>query len=70
MDLMLKDNLTTGYIQRRLIKGLQDLMVNYNMTIRTNKNKVLQRIQLWMIVLYTGQVAMDTKMDSTNVRSI
>ena len=33
---------TTGYIQRRLIKGLEDLMVNYDMTIRTNKNKVVQ----------------------------
>ena len=33
---------TTGYIQRRLIKGLEDLMVNYDMTIRTNKNKLVQ----------------------------
>jgi len=33
---------STGYIQRRLIKGLEDLMVNYDMTIRTNKNKVVQ----------------------------
>jgi DNA-directed RNA polymerase II subunit RPB1 len=33
---------TTGYIQRRLIKGLEDLMINYDMTIRTNKNKVVQ----------------------------
>ena len=33
---------TTGYIQRRLIKGLEDLMVNYDMTIRTNKSKVVQ----------------------------
>jgi len=33
---------TTGYIQRRLIKGLEDLMVNYDMTIRTNKGKVVQ----------------------------
>ena len=33
---------TTGYIQRRLIKGLEDLMVNYDMTIRTSKNKVVQ----------------------------
>jgi DNA-directed RNA polymerase II subunit RPB1 len=33
---------TTGYIQRRLIKGLEDLMVTYDMTIRTNKNKVVQ----------------------------
>lgn len=33
---------TTGYIQRRLIKGLEDLMVNYDMTVRTNKGKVVQ----------------------------
>jgi len=33
---------TTGYIQRRLIKGLEDLMVNYDGTIRTNKNKLVQ----------------------------
>jgi DNA-directed RNA polymerase II subunit RPB1 len=33
---------TTGYIQRRLIKGLEDLMVSYDMTIRTNKNKIVQ----------------------------
>jgi DNA-directed RNA polymerase II subunit RPB1 len=33
---------TTGYIQRRLIKGLEDLMVNYDMTIRTNKRKLVQ----------------------------
>jgi DNA-directed RNA polymerase beta' subunit len=33
---------TTGYIQRRLIKGLEDLMVSYDMTVRTNKNKIIQ----------------------------
>ena len=33
---------TTGYIQRRLIKGLEDLMVNYDMTVRSNKNKIVQ----------------------------
>jgi DNA-directed RNA polymerase II subunit RPB1 len=33
---------TTGYIQRRLIKGLEDLMVNYDMTIRSNKGKIVQ----------------------------
>jgi len=32
----------TGYIQRRLIKGLEDLMVNYDMTIRSNKGKIIQ----------------------------
>ena len=33
---------STGYIQRRLIKGLEDLMVSYDMTVRTNKGKVVQ----------------------------
>jgi len=33
---------TTGYIQRRLIKGLEDLMVGYDMTVRNNKNKIVQ----------------------------
>tara|TARA_B110000003_G_scaffold14791_1_gene14505 strand:+ start:4831 stop:9345 length:4515 start_codon:yes stop_codon:yes gene_type:complete len=32
----------TGYIQRRLIKGLEDLKLTYDMTIRNNKNKVVQ----------------------------
>jgi DNA-directed RNA polymerase II subunit RPB1 len=33
---------TTGYIQRRLIKGLEDLMVNYDMTVRSSKSKIVQ----------------------------
>ena len=33
---------TTGYIQRRLIKGMEDLKVNYDMTVRNNKNKIIQ----------------------------
>jgi DNA-directed RNA polymerase II subunit RPB1 len=33
---------TTGYIQRRLIKGLEDLKVEYDMTVRNNKNKIVQ----------------------------
>ena len=33
---------TTGYIQRRLIKGNEDLKVAYDMTVRNNKNKVIQ----------------------------
>ena len=40
--LQVRDTSTTGYIQRRLIKGMEDLMVNYDMTIRTNKNKIVQ----------------------------
>ena len=40
--LQVRDTSTTGYIQRRLIKGLEDLMVNYDMTIRTNKGKIVE----------------------------
>jgi len=32
----------TGYIQRRLIKGLEDLIVKYDMTVRNNKDKIIQ----------------------------
>jgi len=33
---------TTGYVQRRLIKGLEDLIVAYDMTVRNNKGKIVQ----------------------------
>jgi DNA-directed RNA polymerase II subunit RPB1 len=32
----------TGYIQRRLIKGLEDLKVEYDMTVRNNKQRIIQ----------------------------
>ena len=32
----------TGYIQRRLIKGMEDLKVEYDHTVRNNKNKIVQ----------------------------
>ena len=32
----------TGYISRRLIKGMEDLMVRYDMTVRNNKDKIIQ----------------------------
>jgi DNA-directed RNA polymerase beta' subunit len=32
----------TGYIQRRLIKGLEDLRVDYDMTVRNSKGKIVQ----------------------------
>jgi len=32
----------TGYIQRRLIKGLEDLKVEYDMTVRNNMGKIVQ----------------------------
>ena len=33
---------STGYIQRRLIKGLEDLKVEYDMTVRNNMGKIIQ----------------------------
>jgi DNA-directed RNA polymerase II subunit RPB1 len=32
----------TGYIQRRLVKGLEDIKVEYDMTVRNNKRKIIQ----------------------------
>ena len=32
----------TGYIQRRLIKGMEDLKVEYDMTVRNNYGKIVQ----------------------------
>ncbi len=32
----------TGYIQRRLVKGLEDLKVEYDMTVRNSKGKIVQ----------------------------
>ena len=33
---------STGYIQRRLIKGLEDLKIEYDMTVRNNRGKIVQ----------------------------
>jgi DNA-directed RNA polymerase II subunit RPB1 len=33
---------TTGYIQRRLIKGMEDLISAYDGTVRNNKHKIIQ----------------------------
>ena len=32
----------TGYVQRRLIKGLEDLKLEYDMTVRNSKGKIIQ----------------------------
>lgn len=32
----------TGYISRRLIKALEDVMVQYDSTVRTSKNEIVQ----------------------------
>lgn len=40
--LQVRDTSTTGYIQRRLIKGLEDLKVEYDMTVRNSNGKIVQ----------------------------
>lgn len=40
--LMLRDTSSTGYIQRRLIKGLEDLKVEYDLTVRNSNGKIIQ----------------------------
>lgn len=33
---------TTGYIQRRLVKGMEDLKIEYDMTVCNHQNKIVQ----------------------------
>jgi len=40
--LNVRDTSSTGYIQRRLIKGLEDLKVEYDMTVRNSQGKIIQ----------------------------
>ena len=40
--LQVRDTSQTGYIQRRLIKGLEDIKVEYDMTVRNSKGKIVQ----------------------------
>ena len=40
--LQVRDTSQTGYIQRRLIKGMEDIKVEYDMTVRNNKNRIVQ----------------------------
>jgi len=40
--LQVRDTSQTGYIQRRLIKGMEDLKVEYDMTVRNNMSKIVQ----------------------------
>jgi len=37
-----RDTSSTGYIQRRLVKGMEDLQVRYDMTVRNNMGKIIQ----------------------------
>ena len=40
--LQVRDTAQTGYIQRRLVKGLEDLKVEYDGTVRNNMGKIVQ----------------------------
>lgn len=40
--LQVRDTSTTGYIQRRLVKALEDLMVRYDGTVRSSKDYIVQ----------------------------
>ena len=40
--LQVRDTATTGYIQRRWVKAMEDLVVRYDMTVRNNMNKIIQ----------------------------
>jgi DNA-directed RNA polymerase beta' subunit len=40
--LQVRDTASTGYIQRRLIKSMEDLKACYDMTVRNSKDKIIQ----------------------------
>ena len=40
--LQVRDTSNTGYIQRRLIKGMEDIKVEYDMTVRNNSGRIIQ----------------------------
>jgi len=40
--LQVRDTASTGYIQRRLVKTMEDLMVNYDGTVRNSTGQILQ----------------------------
>ena len=50
----------TGYIQRRLIKGLEDIKVEYDSTVRNNQNKIVQ-------FLYGGDGIDSVKIESQKI---
>lgn len=53
----------TGYIQRRLIKGLEDLKIEYDMTVRNNNNKIIQMI-------YGDDSINTTRVENQNVQLV
>ena len=52
----------TGYIQRRLIKALEDVMVKYDGTVRTSMEQVIQF--LYGEDGFAGEYIEDLKIDS------
>ena len=54
---------STGYIQRKLIKGLEDLMVNYDSTVRNNQGKIIQ-------FSYGDDNIDTTKVESQNIQIV
>ena len=40
--LQVRDTSETGYIQRRLIKSMEDVMVHFDFTVRNHKKKIIQ----------------------------
>lgn len=40
--LQVRDTSETGYIQRRLIKAMEDIKIEYDMTVRNHKKKIVQ----------------------------
>lgn len=42
--LQVRDTASTGYIQRRLVKTMEDLMVNYDGTVRNSSGQIIQFI--------------------------
>ena len=54
---------TTGYIQRRLVKGLEDLKVEYDGTVRNNMGKIVQ-------FAYGDDGAETTRVENQNIQLV
>jgi DNA-directed RNA polymerase II subunit RPB1 len=54
---------TTGYIQRRLVKGLEDLKVEYDGTVRNNMGKIVQ-------FTYGEDGAETTRVENQNIQLV
>lgn len=61
--LQVRDTATTGYIQRRLVKGLEDLKVEYDGTVRNNMGKIVQ-------FAYGDDGAETTRVENQNIQLV